>query len=772
MTSPLDHETRLSVPGPGRTIQSSAASWTRPLSTAFQSIVTAAKADRLQQEIATRYHLTFSPVVPVGDSGSVSTAEAVQLASSAALSMWMLGKMAKTDNGPLSFSEAEAWFLGSSASRVPGVVGCGGKWPPADSIRSLSSLSFGWKFKDLLPYILEVFEAYPNGAYKSTGCPSQIARVEKRRRGVFYTPSDLAEFIVEWALEPWRKQKVQDKDQLPQLICLDPSCGTGVFLLTMLTVHDSWGTDSEGDYSPLDMAVRSLYGIDKSPQAVQSCVFALLSRCLEWISSQGLSPWRAWQAIRGNFAVMDSTLVAGRGITKSSHQRRPRRNRLRLRESLADPCAAEYPVPADCAGSTEAGNAAEYWCLGGWLDDGPGPRYLGDLFEECADGFSIVVGNPPYTPIPHDGLQPIRRNLFVSAPATDTARTGNMYTLCVEMMWHLARSDYARAGMVVPLSIAYHSGRSFRALRAAIEETGARWRFAFFDRTPDSLFGDNVKTRNAVVLTELQRGGKTIIETTPLLRWNSRNRSSLFATLKYVHLQQTSIRELIAKLGTPIEAAVYRMLAERREKLGILWRDLPSSAVTPQFADDRYIFYYSTAYNWLPIFRRIPALPDASGSPPVPTSLRGLVCDHVADAEFVFAAACSRLAYWLWRAEGDGFHLNRRFLAKLPLHPSSFSQRALQDLTALANDLWTELLKHPVVSVNAGRRIINYSPNECGELLDGIDRILVSALELPSDFTDFLSEFVKETIIAGRHEELQQHSVTKRTGKEEKNVGI
>jgi len=761
-SSHQNHQKRLSIPGPGRTLQSSVIPWTRPIAEVFESIVNAAEDDRLQQEIAARYRLTFSPVVPVGDGDSVSTPEAVRLASSAVLSVWMLAKAAQADsNSSLSFAEAEDWFLGASASRVPGIVGCGNVWPPEDCIHPLATLSFGWDFKDLLPYILEVFQTHPNAASDKRGYPRQVARAEKRRHGVFYTPSDVAEFIVKQTLWPWAQGKAQGKDQPCNLICLDPACGTGVFFLAILTVLGTWHVNSEAGFSPLEMAVRSLYGIDRSRQAVQSCVFTILSRCLGEVAARGLSPWRVWQAIRGNFAVMDSTLIVGRGITESSPSRIQRRDRVRIREQLLDPSTTDYPTPTNREDSAGVGTVTRRWSLGGWLDETGGPRYLGDLFEECTQGFPVVVGNPPYMPVPRDGLQSLRRSLFVSAPASEKAKTGNMYTLFVEMMWRFTRSDYARAGMVVPLSIAYHSGRCFRALRSAIEQSGARWRFAFFDRTPDSLFGDDVKTRNAIVLMELQRDGKTTIETGPLVRWNSRNRASLFATLKFVPLKQISIRELIPKLGSPVEVTVYQKLREHKERLGTLWRSLPPSALTLRLVDDRCVFYYSTAYNWLPIFRRIPVLPDSPNSVLPPTSLRGVICNRVADADFVFAVTSSRLTYWLWRVEGDGFHLNRRFLANLPFHPSLFPHTALQDLISLAENLWAELLKHPVESINAGRRTLNYSPHESGELLDEIDSILVKVLGLPGTFASFLREFVTETIVAGRHKEMGEEIMEK-----------
>jgi hypothetical protein len=756
---------RLSVPGPGRTIQSTVTPWTKPLAAAFESIVSAPKSEYLRKEIATRYRLTFSPIMPIGDDCQASLDEIVQLASSAILSFWMLAKMVQVENDSLSFSDAERWFLGDSASQIPGITGCGGHWPPEDCLKPLSSLSFGWEFEDLLPYIFEVFQFYSNGIGGPTKASSRTVRAEKRHHGVFYTPSDVAEFIVRQVLKPWGKDTAQDR--LPDPICLDPACGTGVFLLAVLTVC-AIEYPALGNASLLDIAVRSLYGMDKNQQAIQSCVFAILSRCMEDISARGLSPWRAWQAIRGNFAVADSTLVMERRKTEPSPKTSQHRSRLRTRACLLDPKVTNHPIPADGEASTQNMASTRYWSLGGWLEQKQGSRNLGDLFEECTEGFSIVVGNPPYTSVPQDGLQAIRQNLFVSAPGNDRAKSGNLYTLFVEMMWRLARSDYARAGMVVPLSIAYNSGRSFQRLRGAIEKSGARWRFAFFDRTPDSLFGDNVKTRNAIVLMELQRDSKTAIETGPLQRWNSRNRSSLFETLKQVPLGQASIRDLIPKLGSPIEVAVYGILKERREKLGTLWRNLSTSALTPEFTDDRCVFYYSTAYNWLPIFRHIPVPSDSSASFSVPASLHGFICNCVEDAEFVFAVASSRLAYWLWRVEGDGFHLNRRFLAKLPLHPSFFPRAALRELIALASDLGVELLKYPIENINAGRRTINYSPHACGELLDKIDYILIEVLELPNDFKDFLREFVTDTIVAGRENEFERNPIIERSSKGKK----
>jgi hypothetical protein len=54
--------------------------------------------------------------------------------------------------------------------------------------------------------------------------------------------------------------------------------------------------------------------------------------------------------------------------------------------------------------------------------------------------------------------------------------------------------------MVVPLSLACNESAQYQACRARIASAPGHWRFAFFDREPHALFGEDVKTRNVIVL--------------------------------------------------------------------------------------------------------------------------------------------------------------------------------------------------------------------------------------------------------------------------------
>src|SRR5687767_4916155 len=95
-------------------------------------------------------------------------------------------------------------------------------------------------------------------------------------------------------------------------------------------------------------------------------------------------------------------------------------------------------------------------------------------------------------------------------------------------------------------------------------EVAGTWEIAFFDRTPDSLFGDDVKTRNCIVLLTQRRHAPKALHTSTFVRWNSRQRSTLFSDLRFCPVEWTLARDFLPKLGSHAEVEYYRTV--RREK--------------------------------------------------------------------------------------------------------------------------------------------------------------------------------------------------------------
>ena len=88
--------------------------------------------------------------------------------------------------------------------------------------------------------------------------------------------------------------------------------------------------------------------------------------------------------------------------------------------------------------------------------------------------------------------------------------------------------------------------------------------------------------------------------------------------------------------------------------------------------DDRTVFIGSTAYNFLNVFLKPPEEVLHEGQILSENPLHAVRCSSKTDALAVFGILSSYLAYWWWHTHGDGFHVSRRFIAKLPFGVADF----------------------------------------------------------------------------------------------------
>lgn len=718
-----------STPAPNRTIQSLVTQWEVPILQTYRHLIESAKERGLGEQIVEKYRAAFTPVIAVGGESVFPPETTLELASAAVISIWMLAKQDLGHKNQLTYEDAEAWFFGQDNQGKLGLHS--DMWTNLAVFERLEAKKFGKSFFELMPYVLELFQTDDHD--QSLEIASTRRDKRKRIEGVFYTPSDVAEYIVEEVGANWDHGATLP---LSNRTWLDPSCGAGVFFLAILKRAQLQG-------SLLSLATNNLYGIDKSPFAIQSCAFTVVNYLAVQAHREGLSGWRLWQAVRSNLAVADSTLIGGIGSSDVAN------SQLRMRvRTLEKRAVLEGISNSICIEDTKAQSARLPAC-GGTTEQEVAYRFLGDLFPECENGVDFLIGNPPYSASTDEKFQRIRARIFESsAPGKD----GNIFTLFIEMMWKFTRAQESKAGLVVPLSIAYSNNRCCRVIRSLIEKSFARFRFSFFDRTPDSLFGDAVKTRNCIILMDSKTGPQTIIETGAILRWTSRNRYQLFGSISYAMLDSLPIGDFIPKLGSDLEVGVYETM-RGYDRIGSMWNGVTFSRFVGREEDRSNVYYYNLAYNWLSVFRAIPIDEDNDSS--ISRSLKGLWCKGELEADFVFAVLSSRLPYWLWRVEGDGFHVTLSFLNRIPIHISRFSSEAVGTIRALSAELWRSLILNPMVSVNAGRRTINYTPENCSYIVDELDMLVIRGLNLPEAFCPYLKNFVTENIIVGRHMEIQ-----------------
>ena len=643
------------------------------------------------------------------------------------VAMRVVGRSIGALSANASLRDAEAWFLGRlHPPRLlsDAVV----EFADREATRALEAIDYDDTLRDLLPYVLDAHGPGSRASVmKAPG--TRKARHAKRTGGVFYTPSDVAGYITREAIGA-----LGQGIEPPSI--LDPACGSGVFLkaaLDLAVAHDP-------DQDRFDFVERSLYGIDVNPLAVEAACFVLLHECLDSDHGRrGVAPWSLWHRIRCNLCVADAlTFELAPPSDDDSVALASLRTAL---DTVCVPLSRDRPDTETATTLFSRGTA------------------LGSVFPALARGADVIIGNPPYAAIgPRNDAATLERR-FASLHGGNIAGA-NYFPAFLEMMWKLARPDRSSSGMVVPLSLACSSRAQMAAVRRAIMGSGGRWRFAFFDREPHALFGEEVKIRNTIAFRcrdADETGAATAIETGPLRKWTSRQRARLFETIDFTPLSGSSIAAGIPKLSGVESVEVFERLARRTARLREMCVSVDSCR--PEEAAckhrDNRVFVSGTAYNFLSVFRPHRSLPPCRA----PWSTSKVLALHFAtegEAARAFAILGSRVAYWLWHVTEDGFHVTRAFVLGLPFSDRLFDEARRDVLARLGTRLWDEVQTEQIVSVNGGRQTIAYRPHASESLRDEIDALLLGTPGVAPSFIDSLRAFTRDVVAVDESDETRR----------------
>lgn len=557
--------------------------------------------------------------------------------------------------------------------------------PAIDALEELlSSVEVDEEFVELLPYILE---PHGPGSRHSVMRDRETAanREAKKAAGVFYTPQDVAAYML-------REANSEYGVDWTKTVTYDPACGTGTFLVEQAKEFKRYNGASLKDY-----VVHHLFGTDICVMAVDSAAFGLLHTCLDEDSPWSDSLYTIWQVLRTNIVTADALTIVANQTAKS-----------------ALPCSAEHAVS------------------------------MCELFKNLTELPGIICGNPPYAALgERDDFFALQRRFSIYRQQTPKP-SDSLHPLFVEQMWHLSNPTRAATSLVLPLSIAYASDKLHMSCRVGMMQSGMEWRCANFDREPHALFGEDVKTRNTILFGRKTSANKLfdgLIGTTALMRWTSRNRDKLFQNIRFTYLKGCDFAPGLPKLSGEAQAKAFIAISSHAPQLGKFVqasRAISLANINSLAKDEATIFVAPTAYNFLNVFRASDLwareTTPLSESPVLALTFASHEC-----ASAAFATLSSRLAYWLWTVNGDGFHVTKRFVESLPAWSDEDNSR--QQLSLLGDQMWGALQQDVIRSVNKGRITIAFRPTHCAGTQTKIDSILGEACKLPHNFSSELQQF-------------------------------
>ncbi|MDM7855806.1 Eco57I restriction-modification methylase domain-containing protein [Cellulomonas alba] len=530
------------------------------------------------------------------------------------------------------------------------------------------------ELRALLPYLLDPMAAATRRDVLNANSTPHERRVRKAT-GVYYTPGDVAHLMVE--------RVASRRTSLATDLWLDPAHGSGVFLRAVFCALG-------GRPDALDR----IYGVDVDPIAAETASFVLTAESIA-NDPDGDRPWEVWHRVRRNLATGDALLIDPAPLTDAP-------------TSLIDEMARS--LDGNPLGSVR-------------------PWRLDSVFPETnASGFACIVANPPYAPLQRNAATHHISDLHPVAGPTVSADISPVF---VELCTNLLPREGALA-IVLPLSAVSSTRSPFPQLREYLAGQPGRLELLSFDRVPDALFGDDIKTRNSIV--HLDRSAPSDITVSPLYRWTSRRRSSALGEAPIVSIAGIAeVPEVIPKIGSSWERELLlacqghgRYLAHLTLSQRLSPLDNTGGALTGGDQLD-LLALAPTAYNFLGVVRDpFRAVIDGHDSQNKFSILRYA---SEREASAAYALLSSRLAFWLWHVTGDGFHVTGALARRLPVPWRE--QERVERLADLGEQLWKDALQRPLISKNRGRTTVAYPPERDTQLVDEIDAVMEEVVGVP-----------------------------------------
>ncbi|HEX9131352.1 MAG TPA: DNA methyltransferase, partial [Ktedonobacteraceae bacterium] len=511
---------------------------------------------------------------------------------------------------------------------------------------------------------------------------------------------------------------------ISDLTLLDPTCGSGAFLLTALGILEPLhiacldrveqidtikppcvGKPRQEDdqhtnrrYSILkSIIVSNLYGVDIMEEATEICKLRLFLKLLAQIKRpQEMEP----------LPNLDGNIRTGNALIGSaSHRDDPNcsvgvspRQDTQPRTCQKDPT---YPP----------------------LENQPFHWYFEFHRVMQKGGFDVIIGNPPYVE-----YEKVRKPYHLTHYST--LSTGNLFALTMERCASLLAPG-GRFGMIVPASATCTDG--YLPLQHLLLKQSSLHISSFSDQR-GKLF-DILHPRLCIITYQQPPGPKSVFST-PYLKPGRELRESLFQRLEFVEVTQQVRPGIVPRYGHPIEQTLHGKLYNQSQRLG-------------NYLDKKgpHKLFFTRKLSWfVQVTPFIPRIIDEQGKIRKPSELKTLRFTSLEHADIAFAALNSNLFYWFITTGSDCRNLNMREVLGLPLSMDEIPGTILQDLRQLAFQLAEDLQAHSEMRrmsfKNTGTLTIQCMfPGKSKHIIDEIDRVLAQHYGFTDAELDFIINY-------------------------------
>lgn len=556
-------------------------------------------------------------------------------------------------------------------------------------------------------------------------------------------------------------------ETLANLKVLDPTCGSGAFLLAAMKVLEelyeavfegigrhvtlsnnpdpalkgivSASEDNSAYFLRKSIALHNLYGVDILEEAVEIARLRLFLALVATVDQRdrleplpdldmnircgnilvGCVSTEDLQRVHGGDWVFAETVVAIkeqavqlRDIYRRFQDAQRAEHRSNVFEWKAklqtgtDSLRDQLDRLYSRSDSQETG-----WDFAEWRRTHQPFHWIAEFPEAVLEGgFSVVVGNPPF-------VRKHKVQYSFSGFASDSAP--DIYAPCLERSAQMV-VDGGRFAMIAPISLVRGSEKGFMRLRQAVETVmPTRW-FSVYDLRPDKLF--KAQVRPTILIGHAAKTHTSQIASSNLRRWRSEYREHLFETVMYSGTY--SDQKLLATwpmIGDPAASDLLRELSASGKSIGTWVRKRGKFKVGRK-----------TVMNlrFITVFLREPPCWEMTNGNPgrrvKQTQIKWTGFDDELYQHAAFLIGAGRFGHWLWTTIGDAFHVNAGMLEWYPCDLDRL--RPIADkMMHLGHELAERMLDTPIVDRNKNL-IGGYNLGACRDLTDETDQLIMKHL--------------------------------------------
>lgn len=329
-----------------------------------------------------------------------------------------------------------------------------------------------------------------------------------------------------------------------------------------------------------------------------------------------------------------------------------------------------------------------------WLKDYQPFHWIAEYYQimHNGKGFDVIIGNPPYVSMSKIG--------YLTPDAT--FKCSDLYGYVIRRVLELL-SPAGRHGFIVMHNLAF--SRNFKDVRDLISrQTESSW-FSFYSRIPSGLFSGDVRVRNCIYLTSSTPGHQF---TSPLHRWFTEQRDSLFANVHYTEFNRHDVIPMLYNKGL-------QNIFERQKGCPVITRRGKS------------VFYKKVAYNNLSVTPIMPPVYDSDGKEIESSGIGEMSIDPQYSNAFLLFC-CGKISMCRWLTYGDDFHLTDKDLTGFTFPFEKLSKDDLATIDRVAREFKKELPSTLQFKLNAGQKVGTFNTRKLWALTDETDLLFLRLL--------------------------------------------